>query len=410
MSELQQVEASRTSSPCAHRSGPDRRLRVMHIITRLIIGGAQENTLLTVEDLQHEHGDEVLLVTGPAVGPEGDLFDRVHARGTPYALVPELRRAVSPLADRRAYGQLRRLIEQWRPDVVHTHSSKAGILGRAAAAAVGVPVVVHTVHGSPFHPYERPWRNVLYRAAERWAARRCHGLIAVSAAMRSLYLEAGIGVPERFAVIYSGMEVERFVRRPPQTDALRARLGLRPGDVVIGKVARLFHLKGHPYVLEAAVEVIRRVPQVKFLFVGDGILRSRFEAQIRRLGLEDHFRFTGLVRPEEVPAYLHAMDIVVHCSLREGLARVLAQAKLAGKPVVAFRLDGAWEVIEDGYSGFLVQAGDVAALAARLIELASSEPLRHAVGQRGREELMARFDHRAMTAQIRAFYGELLAG
>ena len=385
-----------------------RRLRVMHIITRLIVGGAQENTLLTVEDLIHDHGDAVLLVTGPAPGPEGDLFDRVARRQTPCVVVEELQRAISPIKDAIAYHRLKRIIREWQPDVVHTHSSKAGILGRAAAAAVGVPVVVHTVHGSPFHPFERPWRNALYRRAERWAARRCHGLIAVSNAMRDLYLEHGIGVPERFAVIYSGMEVEAFERAQSEGRQLRQQLGLAPDEIVIGKVARLFHLKGHEFVLDAAPRVLARAPNVKFLFVGDGVLRDEFERRVRQLGIADRFVFVGLVPPDQIPAYLHAMDIVVHCSLREGLARVLVQAKLAGKPVVSFHLDGAWEVVRDGESGFLVSAGDTEALVDRLTRLAESETLREQMGQAGREPLRRRFDHHYMTEQIRAFYVRLL--
>ncbi len=397
-----------TRKATSGRSWQTRPLRVMHIITRLIIGGAQENTLLTVEDLIRDFGDTVLLVTGPAPGPEGDLFDRVQQRGTPCVVVDELQRAIHPARDVLAYRRLLALIRQWQPDVVHTHSSKAGILGRLAADAAGVPAVVHTVHGSPFHPFERPWRNLFYRWAERMAARRCDGLIAVSHAMRDLYLSHGIGVPERFEVIYSGMEVDEFVRDRPEAAALRERLGIRPDEVVIGKVARLFHLKGHEFVLAAAPRVVAEVPNVKFLFVGDGILRDQLRRTVAELGVADRFVFAGLVPPADIPVYLQAMDIVVHCSLREGLARVLAQAKLAGKPVVCFRLDGAWEVIEDGRSGFLVRPRDADELADRLIRLARAPELRRRMGAADAEALRARFDHHRMTSQIRAFYERLL--
>ncbi len=396
------------SSERCRASGGGRHLRVMHVITRLIIGGAQENTLLNVEDLMRIYGDEVLLVTGPAEGPEGDLFDRVKRSGVPVHVVPELIRAVHPVRDVIAYRKLLHLMQSWQPDVVHTHSSKAGILGRAAATRAGVPVVVHTVHGSPFHPYERPWKNWLYRTAERWAAHRCHGLIAVSQAMKQLYVESGIVEASRVQVIYSGMEADRFLVPCEQPARTRARLGIAQEAVVIGKVARLFELKGHEYVIQAAEQVIRANPRVCFLFVGDGVLRDALAREIQRRGLGDHFVFTGLVRPQEVPDLIHAMDIVVHCSLREGLARVLAQAKLAAKPVVAFRLDGAWEVIEDGESGFLVEPENVTELAERLAQLASDPSLRRRMGAAGRDRLVERFDHRTMTAQIRRLYVGLL--
>src|SRR3954447_3483617 len=150
-----------------------RLMRIVHIITRLIIGGAQENTLLTVEGLHHRHGDDVTLVTGPAEGPEGDLFDRAARLGLKVEVMPELVRPIRPAVDVRAYFLLRRVIRRLRPEVVHTHSAKGGILGRAAAWHERVPAVVHTVHGPSFGPFESPLRNLAYTAAERWAARRC---------------------------------------------------------------------------------------------------------------------------------------------------------------------------------------------------------------------------------------------
>jgi glycosyltransferase involved in cell wall biosynthesis len=403
------VAATRRSVPDqGSQMSPGQRLRVMHIITRLIVGGAQENTVLTVEDLRDDYGDEVLLVTGPAPGPEGDLFDRLQERGVPHVVVKELCRPVHPVYDWLGWKRLKELIRWWKPQVVHTHSSKAGVLGRAAAWSLGVPVIVHTVHGSPFHPYERRCWNWLYRRAEKWAAARCHGMIGVSYAVRDQFLHAGIGDPEFFPVIYSGMEVQEFLTLPPDRDLLRAQLGFQPHHVVIGTIARLFPLKGHDYLLQAAPILVRQDQRVRFLWVGDGILRRALEQQVRDLGLERHVVFAGLVPTRDVPRYLHAMDVVVHCSLREGLARVLAQAKLARKPVVAFRLDGAWEVIEDGVSGYLVEPGQTNQLVTRLLDLVQDAELRRAMGQAGVEPLVERFDHRHITRQIRDFYLRLL--
>src|SRR5690349_22701118 len=168
-------------------------MKIVHIITRLIIGGAQENTLLTVEGLHHRHGDDVTLITGPAEGPEGDLFDRAERLGLKVELMPELVRPIRPSTDLRAYRLLRRAIRRLRPEVVHTHSSKAGISGRAAAWHERVPAVVHTIHGLPFGPFERPLKNALYIALERWAAGRCHAIVSVCDAMTTQAMAAGVG-------------------------------------------------------------------------------------------------------------------------------------------------------------------------------------------------------------------------
>ncbi len=189
-------------------------MRIVHVITRLILGGAQENTLLTVEGLHHRYGDDVTLITGPAEGPEGDLFDRAAAQGLKVEVMPELVRAIRPGSDWKAYSKLRASIRRLKPDVVHTHSSKAGILGRAAAWDERVPAIVHTIHGLPFGPFETPLKNRLYIALERWAARRCHAIVGVCDAMASQALAAGVGRPKQYRTVYSGMDVEAFLNPP----------------------------------------------------------------------------------------------------------------------------------------------------------------------------------------------------
>ena len=172
--------------------------------------------------------------------------------------------------------------------------------------------------------------------------------------MTDLLVQAGVAPREKFITVYSGMDVEPFLRANEQREAVREKFGFAPEMVVIGKIARLFHLKGHPYLIEAARDVVRRCPRARFLLVGDGILRESLLEQIRTAGLTDYFRFTGLVPPEEIPALIGAMDVLVHTSLREGLARALPQALIAGKPVVSFDVDGAREVVRhwrDGLPG-----------------------------------------------------------
>jgi glycosyltransferase involved in cell wall biosynthesis len=383
------------------------KFRVVHFITRLIIGGAQENTLLTVEDQHRLYGDEVTLICGPGLGPEGTLVERAQSGRLDLRIIPELRRSIHPWRDWRSYRHLVHLLREIRPQIVHTHSSKAGILGRLAAARLGIPAV-HTIHGAAFHYGQHPAAHRSYILAEKWAASRCQQFISVCDAMTDQYVSAGIAPRERFVTIYSGMEVEPFLNPPRSRDEVRGELGLRPEHVVITKVARLFHLKGHEWVIRAAGRVAKEFPQVRFLFVGDGILREQFREQIERAGLSEAFVFAGLVPPRRVPELIGASDIIVHASLWEGLARVLPQALIAGKPVVSYDVDGAREVVIPGQTGYLLPPRSVDELATALCELAGDPALRERLGSTGRARFVDQFRHETMTRRIREVYGRLL--
>ncbi|GAC1469260.1 MAG: glycosyltransferase family 4 protein [Isosphaeraceae bacterium] len=382
-------------------------MRIVHVITRLILGGAQENTLLTVEGLHHRHGDDVTLITGPAEGPEGDLFGRADRLGLKVEVMPELVRAVRPATDYRAYRQLRRAYHRLRPEVVHTHSSKAGILGRAAAWRAGVPAIVHTVHGLPFGPSEHPLRNRLYVALERSAARRCHAIVSVCDAMTEQALAAGVGQPGQYRTVYSGMDVDAFLHPLRKRAEVRRELGLSDGEVAFGTVARLFERKGHDDILAVAPVVLAANPAVRFVFIGDGVLRDRLAADAVRLGVGHAVRFVGLIPPGRIPELLGALDAVVHPSLREGLARVLPQSLLSGRPVISYDVDGAREVVLPE-TGVLLRPRDLDGLAAAILRLASDPRLRDAMGQEGRRRFADRFRHETMTDQLRALYEELL--
>jgi glycosyltransferase involved in cell wall biosynthesis len=385
------------------------KFRVVHLITRLIIGGAQENTLLTVEDQHRLHGDEVTLISGPGLGPEGSLVERAQKGGLDLRIMPELRRSIHPWRDWGSYRHLLKLLREIRPQIVHTHSSKAGILGRFAASHLGIPAV-HTIHGAAFHYGQNLIAHHSYILAEKWAARHCRKFISVCDAMTDQYVAAGIAPRERFVTIYSGMEVEPFLNPPRSREDVRKELGLRPEHVVITKVARLFHLKGHECVIAAASRVAKEHPNVRFVFVGDGILREQFRAQIEQAGLSGVFIFTGLVPPSRVPELIQASDIVVHASYWEGLARVLPQALIAGKPVVSYDVDGAREVVIPGQTGYLLPPRSVDELATALCELVGNRELRERLGRTGRERFVDQFRHETMTRRIREVYAALLAG
>jgi glycosyltransferase involved in cell wall biosynthesis len=376
----------------------------------MIVGGAQENTLFNCLDLLNEHHDEILLITGPAVGPEGRLLEQGRAGGLDVEVIDALRRAIHPILDRTAYMQLRKTIRRFQPDVVHTHSAKGGILGRAAAWAEKVPVIVHTVHGAPFHPYQSKLARSFYRACERWAAKRCHHLITVADAMKQMLLDNQIMPASKITTIYSGMDVEPFLHCGQFREATRRELGLSDEVIVVGKIARLFELKGHEYLIAAAPQIIKQQPNVRFLLVGDGILRTQFEKKIADEGLTKFFLFTGLVSPESIPRYVSAMDMLVHCSLREGLARALPQALIAGKPVISFDVDGAREVCIDQETGILLPPKSISQLSDAIVWLAEKSELRESWGRAGQGRFTEQFRHQTMTASIRKLYQTLLAG
>ncbi len=405
-------------------------MKIVHIITRLILGGAQENTILTCEGL-HRRGHEVALITGPPLGPEGQLLDRARSGGYRVIELNSLRRAINPFHDIPAYRQLKRLLTELDPDIVHTHSAKAGILGRRAAyalrqkdaaaccgamrnfraaqlASCGRPRIIHTIHGLAFHPYQSGLVNRLYIAFERKAAPQTDAFLSVSQAMTDQALAAEIGRPEQYHKVFSGLEMDHFLNIPTQEEiaALREEYHIPLDAVVIATVARLFHLKGHEYIIEAAREITKEHKNVLWLFIGDGKLRSQLEQQIADQNLTSYFRFTGLVPPERVALLLHASDILVHCSLREGLARALPQALLCGKPVISFDVDGAREVVQDDQTGYLIAPQDIATLAQVQNKLIADAELRNRLGRNGREFCRGEFDHALMVERIERIYQE----
>ncbi len=381
-------------------------MRVLHIITRLIIGGAQENTIATVLGLYQTPGWSVRLIAGPTRGPEGSLESQVVSIPGLFERESFLVRPVHPLWDLLAWIRLGQRIRRFRPHLVHTHSGKAGILGRLAARVAQVPLIVHSIHGPSFGPFQGKLANTLFRTAEQIAGRWTTHFVTVADAMRDHYLAAGIGRPEQYTTIYSGFALEPYFQ-PQDRLAIRHRLGLEPEAFVVAKIARLFRLKGHEELLTAAPQLVRRIPQIRFLLIGDGILRPQLEAKVKRLGLEAHFRFVGLVPPEQIPELLAASDVVVHLSHREGLPRALAQGLAAGRPVVAWDCDGAREVCIDGKTGFLLRLGDVDGLCERIERLARDPELRSRFAQAGRALVQERFDVHRMIERILALYRRL---
>ncbi|MEK7755855.1 MAG: glycosyltransferase family 4 protein [Planctomycetota bacterium] len=382
-------------------------MRICHVITRLIIGGAQENTVLTCRGLA-ERGHEVTLIAGPETGPEGSLWDKAEAAGCKLVRVEALRRAVRPFSDWRAARELRRLFRQLRPDVVHAHSSKAGILGRWAAARAGVPVVVHTIHGMSFNRTQGRITQITYRCLEKKAAQWTTKFVAVADAMIDQAVEAGIAPRERFVTIRSGMETDQFTPNRDLRRRHRQEWGVNDGDVVVGTIARLFANKGYEEIMAAMPSAIARDPRLRFVWIGDGAYRARYERRLEAMGLRDRVRMLGLVRPDEAAFCINGFDIILHASRWEGLPRAVVQGLLTEVPAVSFDNDGAPEVVRSGETGILVPFGDISGLSDALLRLAEDAELRRSLGRRGRELCRTAFDWHNMVESLESLYGELL--
>jgi glycosyltransferase involved in cell wall biosynthesis len=386
-----------------------RPLRVARIITKLAVGGAQQNVLITCHGLPVDRFEQVLAF-GPDVDEEGSLRGRAVELGIALHEVPHLVRDVSPIDDTRATVELVRWLRDLRPDLVHTHSSKAGLVGRLAARLARVPVVVHTVHGWSFHDEMSPRLRSATIRAERLAARATDRLVVVTSEDRDKGLAAGIGRPEQYVVIRSAIDLAAFaapadpVVLAEQRRAARAALGLPAAVPVVGTVGRLADQKDPETWLAAARLVVDAVPDVRFVWIGDGPLRPAVEAAVRRADLHGSVVLAGV--RGDVPRLLRALDVFALSSRWEGLPRTVVEAMASGVPVAATAVDGVVEVIDDGRTGRLVPPGDPAALARAVTTLLDDPPRRDAIGSAATERVRE-FDAAEMLARLERLYQEV---
>jgi glycosyltransferase involved in cell wall biosynthesis len=376
------------------------RTRVLHVITRLEPGGAQRNTLYTVEHLDRGEFEPAL-----AWGP-GDPLDEAAAaipdlRREP---VPELVRPLAPALDIRALRRLVGIMRRLEPHVVHTHSSKAGVLGRAAARIARTPVVVHSIHGFGFTPLQPGPVRMLFVIAERVMARWTDHFIAVS--QNNLRAGAALGVvpPERASVIRSGIELGRFRRSSGGRDA-RRRLGVPESAPLVVQIGNFKPQKAPLDFVRAAAVVAREVPEAWFVMVGDGALRPAAEELASDLEVADRMVFCGWW--DDVPGLLAASRVSVLTSCHEGLPRAAVESLAAGVPVVATAVDGTPEVVKDDRNGFLVEPGDVNGIARRVRALLCDDELHRRLAAAAAEGL-EEFDIDRMVRQQEELYRWLL--
>lgn len=377
-----------------------RRIKILHVHTLPVISGSGINTFLTMKGLDRNKYEVDL-----ACAPGGALIDKVKEEGLGFFPINHFRQKISPFHDLLALWELIWLIKQSKYDIVHTHNSKAGFIGRLAAKISGVPIIVHTIHGFAFHEYEKPPRRVLFILLERFAARFSDRLITVSGPLKEWGLRLNIGKPNKYVTIYDGIEVEKF-KVNIDIDEKKKELGISPKEKVIGVVAKLWEGKGHETILEAAPQVIKEIPDVKFLFVGEGYLRDRLEARTKELGLSDRVIFTGF--RADIPEITAIFDVALLVSLFEGMGRVLLEAMVLGKPVVATKVGGIGDVVKDGETGILIPPGDADALAKAIVTLLKDKKLAQRMGEAGRRRIDERFTAKTMVKKISEVYKKLI--
>jgi glycosyltransferase involved in cell wall biosynthesis len=385
------------------------RATVVHVITQLELGGAQEIAMLFCRHLATRDFD-VHLVAGT-----GGLLDE-EARSLPgvsFHYDDSLARELRPLRDMASWRSLSAFLRRLRrhsnlPMIVHTHSSKAGILGRWAAYAAGAELRVHSIHGFAFHSFQPWWEHGLYRIAERVTAPITHAFCPVSEANRRKAIECGmLGRGQPAVVLPVAIEPEHYAPDAADRRRVREELGVGDDETLIGMLACLKPQKAPLDFVRLASRVRATAPRARFFVAGDGDLRPQMEAEISRLGLDDSFRLLGWRR--DVRALLGALDVLALTSLWEGLPRVVLEAMVAGKPIVATRVDGTPEAVEDGDNGFLADPHDVEGLAERVARLAADPALARRMGERGRARI-AEFSAPRILAKLDALYDDLLGG
>jgi glycosyltransferase involved in cell wall biosynthesis len=325
-------------------------------------------------------------------------------------VVPSLHRAIRPVADVKAWRDLASIMSKIGPDIVHTHSSKAGILGRLAARSAEVAKVVHTIHGMSFNRTQPRVVRMVYCWAERYCGRFTDRIISVADAMTEQAVAARLAPADRFVTVYSGMRTEWYSPKDYDGDAVRRGWGFGDNAIVVCTVARLFRNKGYEQLIPAMVGALEREPRLRFVWVGDGAQRRDYESQLERLGIRSYVHLTGLLEPAQVPEILSGADMLVHTSQWEGLPRTAVQALLMECPVISFDIDGAPEVVLPDQTGMLVGLNDIEGLTEAILSLASDAELRRRMGKAGRELCRQRFDHEVMVDGIERIYGELCEG
>ncbi|MCP4366420.1 MAG: glycosyltransferase family 4 protein [Planctomycetes bacterium] len=376
-------------------------LKVLHVITRLIPGGAQDNTTLTIEH-SRSHGYDAAL----ACAPEPGRVEEVRQKGTEVILVPEFRREISPINDIIALLKLYFIIKRSKFHIVHTHTSKAGVLGRIAARLAGTPIIIHTPHGSFYHPvFFNPCKLWFFSLIERFTAMFTDRIITLCRSETRDYLERGIAGNEKFTVIPSGVDTDKFPGCRIDRDKMKGELGL-PKDVpIVGIIARLAPEKGHDLCLDAFPQLIDAFQGALLIIVGKGALEDDIRKKISRLRLDASVVMLG--HRTDIPEIIQILDVAVQPSFMDANTRTVVEAMLCGVPVVATDAGGIPEIVKHEETGLLVPPGDAAALARAITRLLKDEDLRVRLAEEAYRRIRQTHSLQTMIDNIFRLYDEL---
>ena len=394
------------------------KIKVIHIITRFDKGGSAENTFLTVRDLDKDRYD-VVLVTGssppanspvPSGNPETDAIkanlSALKNGNIPVIAIPQLVREPNFFSDAAAFFSLIRILRHERPGIVHTHTSKAGFLGRWAAWICRVPIIVHTPHGHVFWGYFGPCRTRLFIALERWTARITTMLVMLTEREKADHMRFRIAPAEKFTVIHSGVDLARLRPDSARAAATRATLGISAEAMVLATVGRLTAVKGQETLIRAIAKCLRQGEKLYLLILGEGELRNDLEALSAELGIAEAVHFLGW-RPD-VASVIDACDIFCLPSLNEGMGKAIVEAITMGKPVVASDVGGIPDLVVPGENGILVPPGDSDALAEAILNLRDHPEMRVRMGEEGKKKALG-YGVESMIHKIDGLYAGLLA-
>ncbi|OHB86814.1 MAG: hypothetical protein A3D13_09805 [Planctomycetes bacterium RIFCSPHIGHO2_02_FULL_40_12] len=388
--------------------------RVIHIITRLDKGGSAETTLHIVSSLNMEKYD-VFLAHGLSRESNMSIMEKevvesdlllAEAKGVRVFALPSLVRRLSFKNDLLAFINIYRLIKRIRPHIVHTHTSKAGLLGRLASFLARVPIIIHTPHGHVFHSYYGPVMTKVFVFAEKILSFITDKITALTNRERDEHLEEGIASIEKYVVIHSGVMLDRLMNMSVDAGAVRGEFGIAQDSNVIGVVGRLVPIKGHKYLVSAAKRIIKEFRNTVFVFVGDGYLSSRLERQAESIGVRKNIIFTGWRK--DAVEILDLFDILVLPSLNEGMGKVLVEGMALGKPIIASNVGGIIDLVRNGENGILVPPGDSDALGEAILQLLKDKNLSEKLGKNGKAMVYPEFDASVMVKQIDDLYESLL--
>ncbi|MCX7875229.1 MAG: glycosyltransferase family 4 protein [Melioribacteraceae bacterium] len=387
----------------------EKEIKVLHIITLFTVGGATENTLFTVAGLIKK-GYKVDIITGSSKNDEGGMFKLAEELNVPVFTFRNLQRPISLVNDIKIIIDLYKHIKKNKYHIVHTHSAKAGVVGRIAAWLSKTPIIIHHNHGKPYHRFQSFWLRNSYKLIEKFASHFCDKIVSVTNTIVNEMSQDKIAPKEKFVVIRSGFDISMFKNYDfTKTSEIRKKYNVDEDDILIGKIARFSELKGHIFLLNAFEKVIKQKPNSKLILIGDGECKSTLMKFIDEKKLNDKIVFTGMIWPNEIPSIISILDVVVHTSLLEGLPRVFVQSLLMGKPVISFDLDGAAEVIEDGKNGYLVEPKNTEMLADRILDLIVNPSKAKSFGDYAKNNIREDFSIEAMVENNNKLYLELIS-